>query len=362
MVTSAARDAMFMDRALFLAERGRGRTSPNPIVGAVVVTADGVVVGQGAHLEAGGPHAEVHALEAAGDRARGATLYCTLEPCCHAGRTGPCTTRIVSAGIARVVAAIRDPNPLVAGRGVEYLRAHGVQVAEGEGARDSAMLNRPFFTWVTKHRPFVTIKTAMSADGFVGRPDRRVRLTGPQTNRWFQRQRAEVDAIAVGAGTVLIDDPWLTARTVYRYRPLTRVIFDRRARVTPSARVFSTLADGPVIIIVSRSLPTDRQANVDALELLGAAIVRADGDDLAAMLGMLADRGILWLLVEGGPTLQNAFDRAGLVDRVQRATTPHVLGDGVPAAAIARGTPAAPQDVRQLGADTLTEFDVHRTD
>lgn len=361
MVASTAHDATFMDRALFLAERGRGRTSPNPIVGAVVVTAEGVVVGQGAHLEAGGPHAEVHALDAAGPRARGATLYCTLEPCCHVGRTGPCTARIVEAGIARVVAALRDPDPRVAGGGFNYLRERGVHVEEGEGARAAAAQNAPFLTWVTKRRPFVTIKTAMSADGFVGPAGGRVDLTGPEAARWFQRQRAEVDAIAVGSETLIVDDPLLTARVVYRHRPFTRVIFDRRARVAPTARVFSTLAAGPVIMIVSSGLPADRQANVEALRRLGAVILTSDSNDLRDVLAALAEREIVSLLVEGGPALQTAFARAGLVDRVQRATTPHVLREGVPVAAIARDTPELPVYMRQLGPDTLTEFDVHGT-
>jgi diaminohydroxyphosphoribosylaminopyrimidine deaminase/5-amino-6-(5-phosphoribosylamino)uracil reductase len=361
MVADPSWDAIFMDRALFLAERGRGRTSPNPMVGAVVVAADGIVIGQGAHLAAGSPHAEVHALDAAGGRAKGATLYCTLEPCCHVGRTGPCTERIVSAGIARVVAAVEDPNPRVAGRGFNYLRAHGVQVDHGEGARAAAAQNAAFFTWITKRRPLVVVKTVMSADGFVGRADRRVQLSGAAADRWFQRQRAEVDAIAVGAGTVLVDDPLLTARAVYRYRPLTRVIFDRRGRVPPTARVFSTLDAGPVIMVVSSRLLADRQAHLDALAQRGAEILPGDDEDPTRTLAVLAERGVTSLLVEGGPTLQTALARARLVDRVQRVTTPSVLGEGVPVAAIARDAPELPVYMRQLGDDTLIEFDVHGT-
>ena len=196
-----AEDMEFMDRAFFLAERGRGRTTPNPLVGAVVVTPDGVVVGQGAHLEAGGPHAEVVALDVAGARARGATLYCTLEPCSHTGRTGPCVERIAAAGVARVVAAVTDPNPRVAGRGFEVLRARGIDVVDGIGAAEAARQNAAFFTWIAHGRPFVTLKSAVSSDGFVGRRDRRVELTGPAANRFLQRERAAFDAIAVGSGT-----------------------------------------------------------------------------------------------------------------------------------------------------------------
>src|SRR5581483_4055481 len=155
-------DARFMDRALFHAARGRGRTSPNPLVGAVVVSPDGVVVGQGYHERAGEAHAEVHALDDAGERARGATLYCTLEPCAHHGRTGPCAERVVQAGIARVVAATEDPNPVVNGRGFQYLREHGVLVDVGRGAEQSRALNRPFFTMMQQRRPFVIVKAATS--------------------------------------------------------------------------------------------------------------------------------------------------------------------------------------------------------
>jgi diaminohydroxyphosphoribosylaminopyrimidine deaminase/5-amino-6-(5-phosphoribosylamino)uracil reductase len=260
-----------------------------------------------------------------------------------------------------VVAAVEDPNPRVAGRGFNYLRAHGVRVDHGEGARAAAAQNAAFFTWITKRRPLVIVKTVMSADGFVGRADRRVQLSGAAADRWFQRQRAEVDAIAVGAGTVLVDDPLLTARAVYRYRPLTRVIFDRRGRVPPTARVFSTLDAGPVIMVVSSRLLADRQAHLDALAQRGAEILPGDDEDPTRTLAVLAERGVTSLLVEGGPTLQTALARARLVDRVQRVTTPPVLGEGVPVAAIARDAPELPVYMRQLGDDTLTEFDVHGT-
>jgi diaminohydroxyphosphoribosylaminopyrimidine deaminase/5-amino-6-(5-phosphoribosylamino)uracil reductase len=256
MVESA--DARFMARALTLAERGRGRTSPNPIVGAVVVSPDGVVVGQGAHLEAGGPHAEVHALDLAGDRAHGATIYVTLEPCSHTGRTGPCVERIVAAGISRVVFATRDPNPRVSGGGAAYLLARGVAVTEGVAEAEAQRQNAPFFTWVTQHRAFVTLKMAVSSDGYVGRPRRRTRLTGAAADAWLHRQRAEVDALIVGAETVLIDDPRLTARGVFRYRPLTRVVVDWRARVPETAAVYGSPSAGPVLMVVS-AVDADRR-------------------------------------------------------------------------------------------------------
>ena len=176
-------DADYMDRALFLAERGRGRTSPNPMVGAVVVSPDGVVVGQGFHERAGEPHAEVHALAGAGARARGATLYCTLEPCCHVGRTPPCVGRIVEAGVARVVAAIEDPNPFVQGRGFAYLRAHAVDVQVGLAVDAAVRLNRPFFTLMRQKRPFVVLKVATSLDGRIAEgPGLRTELTSAGTS------------------------------------------------------------------------------------------------------------------------------------------------------------------------------------
>ncbi|MGH9330159.1 MAG: bifunctional diaminohydroxyphosphoribosylaminopyrimidine deaminase/5-amino-6-(5-phosphoribosylamino)uracil reductase RibD, partial [Vicinamibacterales bacterium] len=190
-------DNDYMERALLHAERGRGRTSPNPVVGAVVVS-DGVVVATGYHERAGGAHAEVRALDAAGKRARGATLYSTLEPCCHTGRTGPCTERIIEAGIRRVVAAVRDPNPRVAGGGFAALRAGGIDVVDGVLAEAAARANQSFFTWVREARPFVTMKIALSRDGRVAaRPGARTAITGPAAGRQIHRDRAEIDALGV---------------------------------------------------------------------------------------------------------------------------------------------------------------------
>ena len=299
-------DERYIERALFLATRGRGRTSPNPLVGAVVVSRDDVVVGQGAHERAGEPHAEVHALNAAGARARGATLYCTLEPCCHVGRTGPCVERIVEAGVSRVVAAIEDPNPLVHGRGFAFLRAQGVAVTVGVGAMPARALNQPFLTWVAERRPFVIAKAAVSADGCIAAArGERTRLTSAAANRHAQRVRAEVDAIGVGSGTVLVDDPWLTSRGVYRERPLTRVIFDRRLRTPPSARVLSTGATGPVIILTTAEAAAQDHLR-RPLEDAGAVIDPADDATLASALKRLGARGIGLLLLEGGALLHRA--------------------------------------------------------
>ncbi|HUF49148.1 MAG TPA: bifunctional diaminohydroxyphosphoribosylaminopyrimidine deaminase/5-amino-6-(5-phosphoribosylamino)uracil reductase RibD [Vicinamibacterales bacterium] len=362
MTTTA--DAAWMARACDLAERGRGRTTPNPIVGAVVVTPDGVVVGQGAHLEAGGPHAEVHALDMAGDRARGATLYCTLEPCRHHGRTGPCVERIVNAGVVRVVAATADPNPRVSGTGFALLRARGVEVVEGVLRARAERQHAPFFTWIVRKRPWIILKSAISRDGFVGHLGRRAHLTGPAANRHLHRQRAEVDAIAVGAGTVLVDDPLLTARGAYRARPLVRVIVDWRARVPQTARVWSTLEAGPVIMVVGHDVTGPAQAHLRALSDRGVTIEPADRHDLAGVLTRLAARDVLTLLVEGGPRLQAACYRGGWVDRVQWVFTPHEMGDGEPVLGdVDRPLRwALPPSVTRLGDDTLVEWDVHGTD
>jgi diaminohydroxyphosphoribosylaminopyrimidine deaminase / 5-amino-6-(5-phosphoribosylamino)uracil reductase len=355
-------DVAWMDRALFLAERGRGRTSPNPIVGAVIVSPDGIVVGQGAHLVAGGPHAEIVALDVAGPRARGATLYSTLEPCAHKGRTGPCVERIVAAGVSRVVAAVEDPNPQVAGRGFDFLRAHGVQVVRDVGRERARFLNGAFFKWVTCQRPFVIVKVAVSADGFVGRLDGPVKLTGTVTDRYFHRQRAEVDAIAVGSGTVLTDDPALTPRGAFRERPLTRVLFDRGGRIPEKSRVFSTLSAGPVIMIVSEAAARTNPSRIETLERRGVTIERWGDEALQTVLKRLAAREVVSLLVEGGPTLQQSFIAAGLVDRLQWIETPKTLTTGVRAPARDTIRAAGLTRTTRLGDDVLTECDVHGSD
>jgi diaminohydroxyphosphoribosylaminopyrimidine deaminase/5-amino-6-(5-phosphoribosylamino)uracil reductase len=354
-------DADYMARALFHAARGRGRTSPNPVVGAVIVSADGVVVGQGYHARAGEPHAEVHALNMAGARARGATLYCTLEPCSHTGRTGPCVERIAAAGIRRVVAALTDPNPLVSGRGFAFLESRGITVDVGPGSAGSARLNQPFFTLVQEGRPFVTLKAAISLDGCMAEaPGTRTALTSSVANRHAHRYRAEVDAIGVGVGTVLADDPWLTSRGVVRERPLTRVVFDRQLRTPPSARLLSTVEAGPVIIVTSAegAARADRRT---ALETRGADLVVSPGG-MRESLSILAGRGIASLLLEGGAALHAAAWDEGVVDFVRLYVTPHILGGRGPK--LLNGQPFSvaalvERRMEPLGVDVLVEGYVH---
>jgi diaminohydroxyphosphoribosylaminopyrimidine deaminase/5-amino-6-(5-phosphoribosylamino)uracil reductase len=355
-----------MRRALDHARRGLGRTAPNPVVGACVVSSDGVVVGDGCHESAGGPHAEIVALEEAGARAEGSTLYCTLEPCVHTGRTGPCTARIVAAGITRVVAAMEDPFPLVCGRGFGALREQGVAVSVGVERDDAVRLNQPFLTILREQRPFVILKAATSLDGRLAEMTGvRTRLTSAAALRHAHYQRAQVDAIAVGSGTLLVDDPLLTARLVYRERPLTRVVFDRRLRIAPDARVFSTLAEGPVIIVTSLEAVRQRGEQARALEEKGATLLVMDSPEIAVAVRALGRRGIQSLLVEGGATLHQAVWDARIVDYAHLYVAPRLLGSRGPA--LLPGSAFGPaslrdQHVQQLGPDVLIEGYVHRPD
>lgn len=355
-------DADHMRRALFHARRGEGLTTPNPMVGAVVVTPDGIVAGYGRHPRAGEPHAEVFALEDAGTLARGATLYVTLEPCCHFGRTGPCTRRIIAAGIRRVVAAMRDPNPLVRGKGFDELRASGIEVEVGLLGDEAARLNRAFTIVQTEGRPMVIAKAATSIDSRIAAaPGVRTQLTSREANRRTQRLRASVDAVGVGSGTVLSDDPVLTVRECYRPRPLARVVFDRRLRTTPEARLLSTLAAGPVIILTTAAATARHPERADALRRAGAALIEGSGtlrDDLRALVPL----DVSTLLLEGGATMHAAAWQAGLIDRVHVVVAPTALGeagvkffDGVEVPM----SQLIPVAVEQLGPDRWMEADVH---
>ena len=358
-------DAQHMARALALAGLARGRTSPNPLVGAVVVAPSGVIVGSGYHQRAGEPHAEVHALREAGPKAKGATLFCTLEPCAHHGRTPPCAHRIVEAGVARVVAAVEDPNPLVAGRGFAHLRQHGVTVDVGERRGEAERLNRPFFTAMRLGRPWVIAKIALSVEAAVATAGGgRVPLSSAPANRLSQSLRAEVDAIAVGSGTVLTDDPALTCREVFRARPLVRVIFDRRLRTPPGARIWRTLAEGPVLVVTDPPHAETESARLRTLESVGAEVVSVPDGTPAGVLRHLGGRGLRSLLLEGGVALHRSALAAQVVDRVRVIVTPRVLGPGgVPWISAGEMSLPALSDVTvdQVGPDVIIEGDVHRT-
>ena len=354
-----------MREALRLAARGRGRTSPNPMVGAIIVDPRGAIVGSGHHERAGDDHAEVRALAEAGEAARGATLYCTLEPCCHHGRTGPCVERIAEAALARVVVAMPDPNPVVNGRGIESLRRRGITVDVGLQECEAARLNEAFVTWVSRRRPFVTMKVATSLDGFIAaRPGARTTLTSPATSRVVHKLRAEVDAIGVGSTTVLVDDPLLTAREQPRARPLTRVVFDRRLRTPPTARLFGTLASGPVVVLTVESASALHRERLARLADAGAEVEQVDaGGFLRDAFERLAERRVTSLVLEGGRLVHEAAWEAGLVDRVQVFVAPVEVGaSGV--AWMDRDAVFGAVDalaVRVCGPDVLMEADVHRT-
>ncbi len=359
----------FMRRALELAERARGLTSPNPMVGAVLV-AGGVVVGEGFHRAAGAPHAETEALAAAGARARGATLYVTLEPCAHQGRTPPCASAIVAAGVRRVVVATGDPNPLVAGSGLDALRAAGVEVEVGLLAADATRQNRVFLTAMRERRPHVTLKAAASLDGRIADLHGSSRwITGEAARAVAHRLRSECDAIVVGVGTVLRDDPRLTVR---RERPWPRepyrVVLDTNARTPPAAEIIRAGTPGRALVAVGHGAPAER---VRALEQGGATVLRCptrDGRiDVIALLAALQAREVRGVLVEGGSEVHASFLDADVVDRVALFLAPLLLG-GREAPAVVGGqgralksavrleTPA----VTAVGDDLLVEADVVR--
>jgi len=354
-------DSAFMRRALFHAARAAGATTPNPMVGAVVVD-DGVVVGQGRHERAGGPHAEVNALDEAGARAAGATLYVTLEPCCHTGRTGPCTDRILAAGIRRVVAATPDPNPLVAGRGIATLRAAGVVVEVGVEAAAARRLNAAYLTATERHRPQIVVKAAVSVDGRIAAsPGVRTEISGPAARRRTVYLRAAVDAIAVGAGTVIADDPRLGVREIVRDRPWARVVFDRRLRTPLDSTLLSTPDDGQVIMVTAADTLDRQPERVGALRGRGATVVAADTLDAACR--QLAALGLQAVLVEGGAALHRSFWEADLVDRLHLVVAPQALGAaGVPLFG-GLGVPWARLEAvraEPCGRDVWIEADVHR--
>jgi len=353
-------DARFMERALELAENGRGCVAPNPLVGAVVVR-NAIVVGEGWHARFGEAHAEVAALRQAGAAARGATLYVTLEPCHHTGKTPPCTEAIAACGIARVVYAVADPNVTASG-GAAALAAHGIDVLGGVCADEGRELIAPFgFALRQRERPFVTLKLAISIDGAIVDASRqRGWLTGPESRRAVHALRASADAIAVGIGTVLADDPSLTVREGQQVRTAPqRVVFDRSARLPLSSALVRSAAAAPVVVIADRP----NRASAQLLEEAGVAVLSAAS--LREALQSLRSRGVTHLVVEGGAALASAFMEAGFVDRLITFQAPVLLGAGALSAFAA--LPAQKADVaprlrvvarKTLGSDVMTIYAV----
>ena len=344
-----------MRRALALARLGWGQTAPNPMVGAVVVR-DGAVVGEGHHARYGGPHAEVVALEAAGDGARGATLYVTLEPCAHHGKTPPCVDAIIAAGVSRVVAAVRDPHPVAAG-GMERLQAAGIDVVIGDGAEAAAELNAPFLH-AGRTRPWVTLKLAATLDGAIADAGGGSRwITGERARREAHRMRANTDAIMVGINTAAADDPELTVRGVKAPRvPPRRVIVDPSARLPVDGKLATSARRVPVIVLATPAAPVDRVA---ALQAAGVEVIPGDG--LPDWLRELRGREIRSLLVEGGARLGGAMLAAGVVDRLALFHAPVILGPGglnafqfAPVMAIGQARRLRLVERKSLGDDMLT--------
>jgi diaminohydroxyphosphoribosylaminopyrimidine deaminase/5-amino-6-(5-phosphoribosylamino)uracil reductase len=350
-------DGVWMRRALALAVRGWGHTAPNPMVGAVVVR-DGIVVGEGWHTAYGDPHAEVAALGAAGEAARGATVYVTLEPCNHHGKTPPCTDALLAAGVRRVVAATADPSP-VAGGGAERLRNAGVDVTMGVEEASARELNAPFFHALTSTRPFVQLKLALSLDGAVTDYTREPGwLTGELARREVHRLRAGADAVAVGIGTALADDPQLTVRDAPppRIAP-TRVVFDTSARLPLGSRLARSAHAVPVVDVCWA--PDPRHAA--ALEHVGVTLLHAA--TLPTALAALRERGVRSLLLEGGATLASAFLQESLVDRLIIFRSPLVLGGGalnafgtLPAARVADAARWRVVHTQRFGDDEMTIY------
>lgn len=353
--TAADIDARLMRRAISLAMRGRGGVEPNPMVGCVIVSAAGRVIGEGFHQVFGGPHAEPQAIASCTQSPRGGTAYVTLEPCCHTDKkTPPCVPAVIAAGLARVVVGCTDPNPPVAGRGVGLLREAGIGVDEGVLGPQCRQLIAPFTARIVQRRPYVTLKWAQSADGKVaGAGGRRVQISNESSQRLVHELRARSDAIMVGVGTVMCDDPQLTARGVARMRPLLRVVVDTHLRMPPTARV---LDNGGAVVFCSRQAPAERWA---AIEQRGAQVVRLPVDTdgrlpLDAVLAELHRRQVMHLLVESGPALARVFVSANLADRAWVFRSPRVLGEAGAPSAIAMDWPAvASVDV---AGDTLIEY------
>jgi diaminohydroxyphosphoribosylaminopyrimidine deaminase/5-amino-6-(5-phosphoribosylamino)uracil reductase len=326
VATEREPDEAWMARAVALAEGGRGRTSPNPMVGAVLVR-DGRVVGEGFHRAPGMPHAEAEALAAAGAAAAGATCYVTLEPCAHHGRTPPCADALVAAGVARVVAALPDPDPRVDGAGLARLRAAGVEVELGVGAEAAAERNGAYLTHRRLGRPRVTLKAAASLDGKVAAPDGTSQwITGPEARADAHRLRGEADAVMVGAGTALADNPRLTVRLPgWAGRQPLRVLVDAAGRVGAGGHLFDD--EAPTLVATTQAAPA---SVIEAWKAAGAEVlICAQGptgvqlDELARALG---ERGVLELIVEGGPRLQASLWAAGLADRLVWYLAPLAIG------------------------------------
>jgi diaminohydroxyphosphoribosylaminopyrimidine deaminase/5-amino-6-(5-phosphoribosylamino)uracil reductase len=357
-------DLHFMEHALDLARKGVGLASPNPTVSCVIVR-DGAIVGEGFHRYDWRDHAEIVALRQAGEKARGATLYVTLEPCNHTGRTGPCTEAIITAGISRVVAAMEDPNSKTHGAGFTRLRKAGIEVESGVHAAEAEKLNEAFAHWITTLKPWVTLKSALTLDGQLAIPKqhgsrKRVWITSEESRAEVHRMRHASDALLTGIGTILADDPLLTDRSgLQRRRRLLRVILDTKLRLSPKARIVKTADDDLVVFTVaSLKSPKARQLQNSGVELVPMKL-RGGKIDLKEVMKVLGGREILSVLLEAGPRLNGAALEAGIVNRLFLFYAPKLAGRaGVPLVQMANGiqTSFAVRSIQQFGPDVGVEL------
>ena len=356
-MTKSENDTIFMRQALDLAEQGIGRTSPNPMVGSLVVR-DGVVLGRGHYGEYGGQHAEPQALREAGDRCRGAELYVTLEPCCHQGSTPPCTDAIIASGIARVHVAMTDPDLRVSGKGIERLRAAGIAVETGLLEEEARELNAAYIHHRTTGRPFVLLKLAQTLDGRIATRDGQSQwITGEAARKRVHLMRSRADAVLVGIDTVLADDPQLTVRHVEGRQPR-RIVLDSRARTPLDARILN--GDAPATVCVTEAAPADR---IDGLKKAGAEVLVMEGGDgsvpVDPLKSALGRAGIVTLMVEGGSRVAASFLREKAVDRIACFVAPRILGAGIPSIAglqlddLSKAIDLNDPQVERLGGDFL---------
>lgn len=369
-----ASDERFMREALVLAKKGIGRTSPNPAVGAVIVK-NGRIIARGFHKKSGRPHAEIEAFKNARGLVKGATLYVTLEPCCHYGKTPPCTDAIIRSGIKRVVAGMLDPNRLVAGKGIGILKRAGIDVATGVLQEECAKLNKWYIKYITKKMPYVTLKLAMSIDGRIATAGGESKwITGTEARRHAHRMRSEADAVMVGVNTVLKDDPALTVRLVKGKNPA-RVIVDSSLRTPLNAHAFDNVKNARLIIFTTRAASGDKiqkaQAKGAEVVIVPKTKIGVDpkkgvdpkrGVDLKRVLKELGLRGICSLLVEGGGALGASLIKAGLVDKVSFFMVPMALGGDAKAAIgplgikkISKAVVIKDMTMKRVGRDILIE-------
>ncbi len=352
-----------MEHALDLARKGVGLASPNPTVGCVIVK-DGSIVGEGFHQYDWRDHAEIVALKQAGEKVRGATMYVTLEPCNHTGRTGPCTEAIIAAGISRVVAAMEDPNPKTRGAGFTRLRSTGIEVETGVAKGEAEKLNEAFARWITTHTPFVTLKSALTLDGQLAIPKargskKREWITSEESRAEVHRMRHASDVLLTGIGTVLADDPLLTDRSgLQRRRRLLRIILDTKLRLSPKARIVET-ADGDLLVCTAASLKSPKARK---LQNAGVELVHLKRGlpqpDLHLVLKELGRREMLSVLLEAGATLNGTALAAGIVNRLVLFYAPKLAGDAmVPFAKAPRYTlpPLRIRTLQQFGPDVAIE-------